>query len=128
MALPGEDTPDVLRPLRHPLAMHSVRGHRQLHPPVRTVVSFGSSQDSKRALRTIRPNSPGIRAHYEQMSEFERGRIIEPKEAGWTNRRIAHHMGRSDVAIRRCWQEWVENGSVMMAAVDLGPQQIGSTD
>ncbi|GFV13594.1 HTH_Tnp_Tc3_2 domain-containing protein [Trichonephila clavipes] len=51
----------------------------------------------------------GIRAHYEQLSEFERGRIIEQKEAGWANWRVARHMGRSDVAIRRCWQEWVGN-------------------
>ncbi|GFU42195.1 HTH_Tnp_Tc3_2 domain-containing protein [Trichonephila clavipes] len=51
----------------------------------------------------------GIRAHYEQLSEFERGRIIELKEACWANRRIARHMGRS-LFIRRYWQEWVENG------------------
>ncbi|GFU12688.1 HTH_Tnp_Tc3_2 domain-containing protein [Trichonephila clavipes] len=36
--------------------------------------------------------------------------IIELKEAGWEKRRIARHMGRTDAAIRRCWQEWVENG------------------
>ncbi|GFX31094.1 HTH_Tnp_Tc3_2 domain-containing protein [Trichonephila clavipes] len=54
-------------------------------------------------------NLRGIRAHYEQLSEFERGRIIELKEAGWADRRIARHMGRSDAAIRRCWQEWVDN-------------------
>ncbi|GFV59692.1 hypothetical protein TNCV_1907631 [Trichonephila clavipes] len=35
-----------------------------------------------------------IRAHYEQLSEFERGGIIRLKKAGWANRRIAHHMGR----------------------------------
>ncbi|GFV33978.1 HTH_Tnp_Tc3_2 domain-containing protein [Trichonephila clavipes] len=52
---------------------------------------------------------PGIRAHYDQLSEFERGLIIELKESGWANRRTARHMGRSDAAIRRCWQEWVEN-------------------
>ncbi|GFY25712.1 HTH_Tnp_Tc3_2 domain-containing protein [Trichonephila clavipes] len=51
----------------------------------------------------------GIRAHPEQLSEFERDRIIELKEAGWANRRIARHMGRNDAAIRRCCQEWVEN-------------------
>ena len=51
-----------------------------------------------------------IRAHYEQMSEFERGRAIGLKEAGWTNRRIARHLCRSDAAIRRCWEEWVNNG------------------
>ncbi|GFX61572.1 HTH_Tnp_Tc3_2 domain-containing protein [Trichonephila clavipes] len=49
-----------------------------------------------------------IRAHYEQLSEFERGRIIGLKEASLSNRRITRHMSRSDVAIRRCWQEWVD--------------------
>ncbi|GFS89389.1 HTH_Tnp_Tc3_2 domain-containing protein [Trichonephila clavipes] len=53
----------------------------------------------------------GIQSHYEQLSEFERGRIIELKEAGWANWRIARRMGRSDAAIRRYWQEWVENSS-----------------
>ncbi|GFV59867.1 HTH_Tnp_Tc3_2 domain-containing protein [Trichonephila clavipes] len=51
-----------------------------------------------------------IRAHYEQLSEFERGRMVRLKEAGWANRRIFRHIGRSDVSIRRCWQEWVDNG------------------
>ena len=51
-----------------------------------------------------------IRAHYEQLSEFKRGRVIGLKDAGWANWRIARHMGRSDAAIRRCWQEWVDNG------------------
>ncbi|GFU10304.1 transposable element Tcb1 transposase [Trichonephila clavipes] len=51
-----------------------------------------------------------IRAHYEQLSEFERGCFIRLKEAGWENRRIARHMGRSDTAIRSCWQEWVDSG------------------
>ncbi|GFV21302.1 HTH_Tnp_Tc3_2 domain-containing protein [Trichonephila clavipes] len=41
---------------------------------------------------------------------FERGRIIGLKEVGWANRRIAHHMGRNNAVIRRCWQEWVDNG------------------
>ncbi|GFV68545.1 HTH_Tnp_Tc3_2 domain-containing protein [Trichonephila clavipes] len=42
--------------------------------------------------------------------QFERGRIIGLKEAGWANRRITRHMGRSDAVIRRFWQEWVVNG------------------
>ncbi|UYV72486.1 hypothetical protein LAZ67_9003354 [Cordylochernes scorpioides] len=41
-------------------------------------------------------------AHYEHMSEFERGRSIGLKEAGWSNRLIARHLCRSDAAIRRC--------------------------
>ncbi|GFT96157.1 hypothetical protein TNCV_1884791 [Trichonephila clavipes] len=43
-----------------------------------------------------------ILAHYEQLSEFERGRIIGLKEGGWENWRIARDMGRIDTAIRRC--------------------------
>ncbi|GFX46395.1 HTH_Tnp_Tc3_2 domain-containing protein [Trichonephila clavipes] len=50
------------------------------------------------------------RAHYKQLSEFERDRIIGLKEAGWANWRIARHMGRSGAAIRRCWKEWVDSG------------------
>ncbi|UYV61196.1 hypothetical protein LAZ67_1003785 [Cordylochernes scorpioides] len=53
-----------------------------------------------------------IRAHYEHMSEFETGRAIGLKEAGWSNRLIARHLCRSDAAIRRCWQKWVNNGSM----------------
>ncbi|GFY32769.1 uncharacterized protein TNCV_4638751 [Trichonephila clavipes] len=52
----------------------------------------------------------GIRAHYEQLSEFERGHIIELKKAGWANRGIVRHMGRRDAVIRRFWQEWMESG------------------
>ncbi|GFX01468.1 transposable element Tcb1 transposase [Trichonephila clavipes] len=37
-----------------------------------------------------------IRVHYKQLSEFERGRIIELKEGGWANWRIARRMGRSN--------------------------------
>ncbi|GFY22857.1 uncharacterized protein TNCV_2181181 [Trichonephila clavipes] len=45
------------------------------------------------------------------------GRIIGLKEADWENRRIARHMGRSDVVIRRCWQEWVDNGRFQLHEV-----------
>ncbi|GFW62775.1 hypothetical protein TNCV_2625381 [Trichonephila clavipes] len=34
-----------------------------------------------------------IRAHYEQLSEFERDHIIGLKEAGLANRRITRHIG-----------------------------------
>ncbi|GFY08925.1 uncharacterized protein TNCV_4661171 [Trichonephila clavipes] len=51
-----------------------------------------------------------ILAHYEQLSKFERGRIIGLKQAGWENQRIARRMGRSDDAIRRCWQERIDGG------------------
>ncbi|UYV73539.1 Transposase [Cordylochernes scorpioides] len=46
------------------------------------------------------------------MLEFETGRAIGLKEAGWSNRLIARHLCRSDAVIRRCWQKWVNNGSM----------------
>ncbi|GFV55559.1 hypothetical protein TNCV_2573991 [Trichonephila clavipes] len=49
--------------------------------------------------------SSSIRANYEQLSEFEGGRIIGLKEADWTNRRIACHTGQNDATIIRGWQE-----------------------
>ncbi|GFX73040.1 HTH_Tnp_Tc3_2 domain-containing protein [Trichonephila clavipes] len=51
-----------------------------------------------------------IRAHREKLSEFERGRIIGLKRAGWENWRIAHHIWIRDAAFRSFWQEWVNNG------------------
>ncbi|GFU33430.1 hypothetical protein TNCV_4362471 [Trichonephila clavipes] len=50
------------------------------------------SKTEKMSHRRIRP-------HYEQTSDFERGRMIGLKEAGWANRRIARHMGRNNAVI-----------------------------
>ncbi|GFW75376.1 uncharacterized protein TNCV_4190301 [Trichonephila clavipes] len=37
-----------------------------------------------------------FRRQYEQLSQFERGRIIGTMEAGWSARRVARQLGRSD--------------------------------
>ncbi|GFV03693.1 uncharacterized protein TNCV_1876411 [Trichonephila clavipes] len=69
-----------------------------------------------------------IRAHYEQLLEFERGRIIGMKNAGSANQRIARQIGRR----MRPLEDTSKNGqtmadfSVMMVAVDLGTRQIGN--
>ncbi|GFW00060.1 transposable element Tc1 transposase [Trichonephila clavipes] len=55
-----------------------------------------------------------IQAHYEQLSEFESGRIIELKEAGWANRRTARLMGRSDATIRRCRGARLDKVGIML--------------
>ncbi|GFS93840.1 transposable element Tc1 transposase [Trichonephila clavipes] len=47
------------------------------------------------------------RRQYEQLTDFDRGRIISLREAGWSNRRIGHHLGRSDMVVARCWQQWI---------------------
>ncbi|GFW37094.1 transposable element Tcb2 transposase [Trichonephila clavipes] len=43
-----------------------------------------------------------FRRQYEQLSQFERGRIIGMMEAGWSARRVARQLGHSDCVVRRC--------------------------
>ncbi|GFY31143.1 transposable element Tcb1 transposase [Trichonephila clavipes] len=52
------------------------------------------------------------RRQYEQLTDFDRGRIISLREAGWSNRRIGRHLGRSDMVVARCWQQWITEGKV----------------
>ncbi|GFU56301.1 uncharacterized protein TNCV_582351 [Trichonephila clavipes] len=40
------------------------------------------------------------RRQYEQLSQFERGKIILMMEAGWSTRRIARQLGHSDCVVR----------------------------
>ncbi|GFT49615.1 synaptic vesicle 2-related protein [Trichonephila clavipes] len=49
-------------------------------------------------------NMPGKRArrHFSQLSEFERGLIIGMKTAGWSMRRVAGQVDRSECAVRNC--------------------------
>ncbi|GFU07072.1 uncharacterized protein TNCV_2993221 [Trichonephila clavipes] len=44
-----------------------------------------------------------FRRQYEQLSQFQRGRIIGMIEAGWSARRVARQLDRSDCVVRRCW-------------------------
>ncbi|GFS77006.1 uncharacterized protein TNCV_3756551 [Trichonephila clavipes] len=52
---------------------------------------------------------PGKRArrHFSQLSEFERGLIIGMKTAGWSTRRVAGQVNRSECAVRNCWEQWI---------------------
>ncbi|GFV48874.1 HTH_38 domain-containing protein [Trichonephila clavipes] len=52
------------------------------------------------------------RRQYEQLTDFDRGRITGLREAGWSNRRIGRHLGRSDMVVARCWQQWITEGRV----------------
>ncbi|GFX49030.1 HTH_38 domain-containing protein [Trichonephila clavipes] len=52
------------------------------------------------------------RRQYEQLTDFDRGRIIGLREADWSNRRIGRHLGRSDMVVARCWQQWITEGRV----------------
>ncbi|GFV44570.1 transposable element Tcb2 transposase [Trichonephila clavipes] len=52
-----------------------------------------------------------FRRQYEQLSQFERRRIIGMMEAGWSARRVARQLGRSDCVMRRCWDQWIREMS-----------------
>ncbi|GFY00534.1 transposable element Tc1 transposase [Trichonephila clavipes] len=56
---------------------------------------------------------PGKRArrHFPQLSEFERGLIIGMKTAGWSTRRVAGQMDRSECAVRNYWEQWTREGT-----------------
>ncbi|GFV61019.1 transposable element Tcb1 transposase [Trichonephila clavipes] len=56
---------------------------------------------------------PGKRArrHFSQLSEFERGLIIGMKTAGWSTRRVAGQVDRSECAVRNCWEQWTQEGT-----------------
>ncbi|GFT82846.1 transposable element Tc1 transposase [Trichonephila clavipes] len=56
---------------------------------------------------------PGKRArrHFSQLSEFERGLIVGMKTAGWSTRRIAGQVDRSECAFRSCWEQWTREGT-----------------
>ncbi|GFU05530.1 uncharacterized protein TNCV_3291641 [Trichonephila clavipes] len=53
-------------------------------------------------------NMPGKRArrHFSQLGEFERGLNIGMKTAGWSTRRVAGQVDRSECAVRNCWEQW----------------------
>ncbi|GFY22256.1 transposable element Tcb2 transposase [Trichonephila clavipes] len=52
-----------------------------------------------------------LRTENEQLSQFERGRIIGMMEAEWSARRVARQLGRSDCVVRRCWDQWIRGMS-----------------
>lgn len=52
-----------------------------------------------------------VRRQYTQLSQFERGRIVGMMEAGWSARRVARQLGRSDCVVRRCWDQWTREMS-----------------
>ncbi|GFV02356.1 transposable element Tc1 transposase [Trichonephila clavipes] len=51
---------------------------------------------------------PGKRAtrHFSQLSEFERVLIIGMQTAGWSMRRVAGQVDRSECAVRNFWEQW----------------------
>ncbi|GFU17546.1 transposable element Tcb2 transposase [Trichonephila clavipes] len=65
-----------------------------------------------------------FRRQYEQLSQFERGRIIGMMEAGWSARRVARQLDRSDCVVRRCWNQWIREISFTRRPGSGRPRQI----
>ncbi|GFU35613.1 transposable element Tcb2 transposase [Trichonephila clavipes] len=63
---------------------------------------------------------------YEQLSQFQRGRIIDIMEAGWSARRVARQLGHSDCVVRRCWDQWTREMSFTRSSGH--PQQTSHRD
>ncbi|GFU83314.1 transposable element Tcb1 transposase [Trichonephila clavipes] len=65
---------------------------------------------------------PGKRArrHFSQLREFERGLIIGMKTAGWSTRRVADQMDRSECAVRNCWKQWTREVTRSTIRADVG--------
>ncbi|UYV76601.1 hypothetical protein LAZ67_14001425, partial [Cordylochernes scorpioides] len=100
------------RQLSRSRLLHSQAKDRRLYDQKHTPVYYQKDDLVSTPISTVSMPRRKIRAHYEHMSEFDTGRAIGLKEAGWSNRLIARHLCRSDAAIRRCWQKWVNNGSM----------------
>ncbi|GFY21189.1 transposable element Tcb2 transposase [Trichonephila clavipes] len=51
------------------------------------------------------------RRHFSQLSEFERDLNIGLETSGWSTRRVAGQVDRSECAVRDCWQQWTREGA-----------------
>ncbi|GFV86449.1 transposable element Tcb2 transposase [Trichonephila clavipes] len=65
---------------------------------------------------------PGKRArrHFSPLSEFDRGLIIGMKTVGWSTRRAAGQVDRSECAVRNCWEQWTREVTRSTIRVDVG--------
>ncbi|GFW51913.1 uncharacterized protein TNCV_1188441 [Trichonephila clavipes] len=53
----------------------------------------------------------GARIHFSQLNEFERGLIIGMKTSGWSTRRVAGQVDRSECAVRNCCEQGTRKGT-----------------
>ncbi|GFW74505.1 uncharacterized protein TNCV_2414041 [Trichonephila clavipes] len=64
-----------------------------------------------------------FRRQCEQWLQFERGRILDMMEAGWSARRVAPQFGHSDCVVRRCLDQWILEVSLTRRLCSGRPQQ-----
>ncbi|GBL96689.1 hypothetical protein AVEN_111834-1 [Araneus ventricosus] len=51
-----------------------------------------------------------LRSHYQQLTEFERGRVVGLHEGGFSFRDIAEKLGRNVSTVHCYWQQWSREG------------------
>ncbi|GBO37089.1 hypothetical protein AVEN_176224-1 [Araneus ventricosus] len=51
------------------------------------------------------------RSHYQQLTEFGRGRVVGLREGGFSFRDIAERRGRNISTVHHCWQQWSREGT-----------------
>ncbi|GBM52630.1 hypothetical protein AVEN_16743-1 [Araneus ventricosus] len=52
------------------------------------------------------------RSHYQQLTEFERGRAVGLREGGFSFRDIAERLGRNVYTVHDYWQQWSREGQL----------------
>ncbi|GFU13667.1 transposable element Tc1 transposase [Trichonephila clavipes] len=57
------------------------------------------------------PDNKRARIHFSQLGEVNNGLIIGMKTAGWSTRRVAGQVDRSECAVRNCWEQWTREGT-----------------
>ena len=62
-------------------------------------------------------------AQYQQVSAFERGRMVGLREAGLSYRDIAARTGHSATTVMRVWNQWKEEGRTQRRA-GIGPRDV----
>ncbi|GFT64973.1 transposable element Tcb2 transposase [Trichonephila clavipes] len=65
-----------------------------------------------------------FRRQYEQLSQFERERIIGINEARWSARQVARQSGRSDCVMRRRWGQWIREMTLTRRSGSRHPQRL----
>ncbi|GFW34318.1 HTH_38 domain-containing protein [Trichonephila clavipes] len=64
-------------------------------------------EDSGAASPKEKENTGSKRKLLQALGPYNR-----PQSLGWSNRRIGRHLGRSDMVVARCWQQWITEGRV----------------
>ncbi|GFV87493.1 uncharacterized protein TNCV_3281311 [Trichonephila clavipes] len=90
----------------------------QVYPMMQTLFSAGDGifQESNAQSRDeVDIPLQRFRRQYEQLSHFERGRIIGMMDAGWSARQVARQLGHSDCVVRR--DQWIQAQEALDRAI-----------